>query len=225
MAQKIALISLGCAKNLVNSEQMLCMLDDAGFELVSDPDGADAAIVYTCGFIDPAKMEAIDNILWLGELKGEGKLGKIIVSGCLSERYREELFTEMPEIDALVGTGSFGEIVSVVKSVLDGKTEVASFGDIDAPVDETGRVVTTGPAWAYIRIAEGCDNHCAYCVIPSLRGKFRSRPMENVVAEARALAESGVKELIVVAQDITRYGTDLYGKRSLAELVRELCGI
>jgi len=224
MSKKIALISLGCAKNLVNSEEMLSLMDDAGYELVSSPDGADAAIVNTCAFIESAKQEAIDEIIALGALKAEGKLQKIVVCGCLSERYKTELSDEMPEIDALLGTGSYAEIVSVLDRTLAGE-KPAVFGDIDAAEPESGRVVTTGPSWAYIKIAEGCSNRCAYCVIPSLRGKYRSRPMEHIMEEAEALAQSGVRELIVIAQDITRYGTDLYGKKALAELLRKLCGI
>lgn len=222
--EKIALISLGCAKNLVNSEQMLCLLDDAEYTLVPDPDGADAVIVNTCGFIDSAKSEAIDNILEMAALKAEGRLKKIIVAGCLSERYRGEVRNELPEVDALIGVGSFADVVDVVRRVLDGET-ADSFGDINAPVDEVGRYLTTGPGWAYLRIAEGCDNRCAYCAIPDIRGKFRSRPIENVVAEAKALSEAGCRELIVIAQDITRYGTDLYGRRRLADLCREISAL
>ena len=224
MKEKIALISLGCAKNLVNSEQMLCLLDDAEYELVPDPDGADAVIINTCGFIDSAKSEAIDNILDMAALKAEGRLKKIIVTGCLSERYRGEIKTELPEVDALVGVGSYAQIVDIVRETLEDKP-TDRFGDKNAPVDEVGRYLTTGPGWAYLKIAEGCDNRCAYCAIPDIRGKFRSRPMENVVAEARALAEAGCREILVVAQDITRYGTDLYGERKLAELCRELADI
>ena len=219
--ETVALISLGCAKNLVNSEQMLCLLADAGYTLVSEPDGADAVIINTCGFIDAAKSEAIDNILEMAQLKAAGRLGKIIVTGCLSERYREEVRTELPEVDALVGVGSFGEIVGVLRDTLAG-TPTDRFGDNSAPVEEIGRYLTTGPGWAYLRIAEGCDNRCAYCAIPDIRGRFRSRPMENVLAEAADLAEAGCRELIVIAQDITRYGTDLYGERKLAELCRKL---
>ena len=222
--EKIAMISLGCAKNLVSSEQMLCLLDDAGYELTSGFDGADAVIINTCGFIDSAKSEAIDNILEMAELKKEGRLGKIIVAGCMAERYRSEILTEMPEVDAVVGVGSYAEICGVLRRTLDGE-RVERYGDKNAPVDEVGRFVTTGPAWAYLKIAEGCDNRCAYCAIPDIRGRFRSRPMENIVAEAAALAQSGVRELIVIAQDITRYGTDLYGERRLAELCRELSDI
>lgn len=225
MANKVALLSLGCAKNLINSEQMLCLLADAGFEIVPSAEEADAAIVNTCGFIDSAKMEAIENILSLGQLKKVGDLKKIIVTGCLSERYKDQLLEEMPEIDAIIGTGNYAEIVEILEQAFESDRQISRYGDINAPVDEVGRIVSTGGSWAYIKIAEGCDNRCAYCVIPSLRGKFRSRPMENILEEARALAETGIKELIVVAQDVTRYGTDLYGKRQLVSLLKELCKI
>ncbi len=222
--ETVALISLGCAKNLVNSEQMLCLLSDAGYTLVPDPDGADAVIINTCGFIDAAKSEAIDNILEMAQLKAAGRLRKIIVTGCLTERYREEVRAELPEVDALVGVGSFGEIVEVLRSAL-ADAPADRFGDRNAPVEELGRYLTTGPGWAYLRIAEGCDNRCAYCAIPDIRGRFRSRPMENVLAEAADLVAAGCKELIVIAQDITRYGTDLYGAPRLAELCRALSKI
>ncbi len=221
---KVALISLGCPKNLVNSEQMLYLLCEAGMDIVPEPEGADAVVINTCGFIESAKSEAIDTIIQMGELKKAGKLKSIIVTGCLSQRYRDEIIKELPEIDSVLGTGSYDDIVEAVKSTLKG-TPVALFGDIDAPVTETGRIVSTGPAWAYIRIAEGCNNRCAFCVIPSIRGKYRSRPTEDIVEEAKALAQTGTKELIVVAQDITRYGTDIYGKRSLSKLLHKLCKI
>lgn len=224
MRHRVYFTSLGCAKNLIDSEQMLCLLDDAGYELEADPESADIGIVNTCGFIETAKSEAIENILELGKLKEAGKMKKIIVTGCLPQRYKDELLSEMPEIDAIVGTTAFPELIEVLDRVLAGE-KVSRIGDASAPIPELGRVVTTGPSWAYIKIAEGCDNHCAYCVIPSIRGKFRSRPMEEIVAEAEGLAESGVKELIIVAQDITRYGMDLFGRRSLAELLRKLCEI
>ncbi len=224
MAEKIALISLGCAKNLVNSEQMLCLLDAAGYETVADTDGADAAIVNTCGFIDSAKSEAIGQILALAALKAAGRLGKIIVAGCLSQRYQDVICTELPEIDSVMGVGSYGEIVSVVERTLAGE-QVRAFGDKNHTDEELPRIVTTGPGWAYLKIAEGCDNCCAYCVIPSIRGRYRSRPMENLLEEARALAAGGAREIILVAQDITRYGTDLYGAPRLAELVEVLCAI
>ena len=219
-----ALISLGCAKNLVNSEQMLYLLDEAGYTLTPEPAGADLAIVNTCGFIDAAKSEAIDTILEMAELKKEGRLGGLIVCGCLSERYKDSILQELPEIDAVLGVGSFGEIVKAADAVLEGR-KTRFFGDQNAPVEEIPRVVSTGPSWAYLRIAEGCNNFCAFCAIPYIRGHYRSRSLENVVAEAKDLAAHGVKELIVIAQDITRYGTDLYGKRCLAQLCRELAKI
>ncbi len=224
MNKTFAMISLGCAKNLVNSEQMLYLLDEAGYTLVPEAEGADLAVVNTCGFIDAAKSEAIDNILEMAELKKAGKLGALIVTGCLAERYKDSILAELPEIDAVLGVGSFGQIVQAADAVLAGRS-LSLFGDQSAPVEETPRIVSTGPAWAYLRIAEGCNNFCAFCAIPFIRGRYRSRSMENILAEARDLAAHGVKELIVIAQDITRYGTDLYGKRSLAALCRELAKI
>ena len=224
MDKRFALISLGCAKNLVNSEQMLYLMDEAGYTLVPDPDGADLAIVNTCGFIDAAKTEAIDTILEMAELKKNGRLGGLIVTGCLSERYKDSILEELPEIDAVLGVGSFGQIVETADAVMNGRS-LQLFGDQSGPIEEIPRVVSTGPAWAYLRIAEGCNNFCAFCAIPFIRGRYRSRSMENVLAEARDLAAHGVKELIVIAQDITRYGTDLYGKRSLARLCHELAQI
>ncbi len=221
MAEKVGMVSLGCAKNLVNGEQMLWLLREAGYELVSDLAETEVLIVNTCAFIDSAKQEAIDTILEFAELKKEGKLKKLLVTGCLSQRYREEILRELPEVDGVLGTGSYDEIVPAVAAALAGETPEL-FGDISGPVSEAGRVVSSGPGWAYLRIAEGCDNRCSYCVIPSIRGRYRSRPMENILREAEALAKDGVKELIVVAQDITRYGTDLYGKPRLAKLVRAL---
>ena len=224
MDRTIALISLGCAKNLVNSEQMLYLLSEAGYALTPSPDGADAVIINTCGFIDAAKSEAIDTILEMAKLKSEGRLGKIIVTGCLTERYKDAVTEELPEVDAILGVGSFGEIVGAVNAVFEDKP-VSIFTDNSAPVDEIPRVVSTGPAWAYIRIAEGCNNFCAFCAIPYIRGRYRSRTMENILEEAQDLARHGVKEIIVIAQDITRYGTDLYGRRCLAELCRRLSEI
>lgn len=224
MNKSIALISLGCAKNLVNSEQMLYLLDEAGFSLSPDPDGCDAVVINTCGFIDAAKSEAIDTVLQMAELKKAGRLGKIIVTGCLPERYRDDILSELPEIDAVLGVGSFADIVTALDEVFAGKS-VEYFGDQSAPVDELPRIVSTGPSWAYLKIAEGCNNFCAFCAIPYIRGRYRSRLMENILEEAKELAEHGVKELIVIAQDITKYGTDIYGKRSLALLCRKLAEI
>jgi len=224
MNRTVSLISLGCAKNLVNSEQMLYLLNEAGYAISPEPDGADAVIINTCGFIDAAKSEAIDTVLEMAELKAEGRLGRIIVCGCLTERYREDVINELPEVDAILGVGSFGEIVEAVNRVFEDE-RVSLFGDKNAPVEEIPRIVTTGTAWAYLRIAEGCNNFCAFCAIPYIRGRYRSRNMESVVSEAKDLAAHGVKELIVIAQDITRYGTDIYRKRSLAELCRRLSEI
>ena len=219
---KIAFISLGCAKNLVNTEQMMALTKAAGYEVTGQPEGADAAVLNTCGFIDAAKSEAIDHILELAELKQQGKLGKLLVAGCLSQRYQDEIRKELPEVDGVLGTGSYTEIVSALEEVLAGG-HPARFGDIDHTDEDGPRMVTTPPYTAYLKIAEGCDNRCAYCVIPSLRGRYRSRTMESLLSEAKELADSGVKELLVVAQDITRYGTDLYGRRRLADLLTELC--
>ena len=225
MNGKIGMISLGCAKNQVNAEQMLYLLQQAGYEILPSPAGADVVIVNTCGFIESAKQEAIDRILAMGALKQEGRIGKLLVTGCLSQRYQKEILTELPEVDGVLGTGNYADIVQSVRDVTEGKT-VCRFASVnDARIDGVERVLTTPEHYAYLKIAEGCDNHCAYCVIPSLRGKFRSRPMEALVEEARLLAQSGVKELIVVAQDTCRYGLDLYGKRRLAPLLRELCRI
>ncbi len=220
----VYLLSLGCAKNLVNSEQMLHKLKEAGYVITQEPENADAAIVNTCGFIDSAKSEAIDAILSLGRLKESGSLRALIVCGCLSQRYGKEFKKELPEVDAVLGTGSYSDICSAVSDALAGKYVL----DLKSPEKqelEGQRELLTPRYSAYLRIAEGCDNRCSYCVIPSIRGPYRSRRMEDVVAEAEALAENGTKEILVIAQDITRYGTDIYGRRALPELLRKLCGI
>ena len=219
---KIAFVSLGCAKNLVNTEQMMALVKAAGHTVTGDPEGADVAVLNTCGFIDSAKSEAIQNILELAALKDQGKLGKLLVAGCLTQRYRDEILEELPEIDGILGTGSYTDIVPAIESVMEGDTPTY-FGDIDHTIEDGARIVSTPPYTAFLKIAEGCDNRCAYCVIPSLRGRYRSRTMESLLAEAKKLADDGVKELIVIAQDITRYGTDLYRKRMLPELLTELC--
>ena len=221
----IGFISLGCAKNQVDCERMMYRVQEAGFTVQPDVVGCDAVVINTCGFIDAAKSEAIDYILQMGQLKQQGLVGKILVTGCLSQRYQQEILEQLPEVDGILGTGSYTEIVSALDRVLSGET-VVDFGSIDAPEQEVGRIVTTPEHYAYIKIAEGCDNRCAYCIIPYLRGKFRSRSMDDVLYEARLLADSGVKELIVVAQDTSRYGTDLPGhKRLLPELLHKLCEI
>ena len=219
---KVSFISLGCDKNRVNTEQMMALCVDAGMTLQGDPEGADVVVINTCGFIDSAKSEAIDNILQMGALKEAGLVGRILVTGCLSQRYSEEIMSELPEVDGIMGTANYGQIVEAVNEVMQGKP-CRHFADINGAVEELPRILTTPVHYAYLRIAEGCSNRCAYCVIPSLRGKYRSRPMEEVLAEAKALADEGVKECIVIAQDITRYGVDLYKERKLPELLRELC--
>ena len=221
----IGFISLGCAKNQVDCERMMYRVQEAGFQVQPDVVGCDAVVINTCGFIDSAKTEAIDHILQMAQLKAQGLIGKILVTGCLSQRYQQEILQEMPEVDGVLGTGSYDRIVEALEQVLQDET-VERFDSIDAPEVETGRILTTPEHYAFIKIAEGCDNRCSYCIIPYLRGKFRSRQMEDVLYEARLLADSGVKELIVVAQDTSRYGTDLpEHKRLLPELLRQLCGI
>ena len=221
----IGFISLGCAKNQVDCERMMYRVQEAGYTVSGEIVGCDVVVINTCGFIDSAKSEAIDHILMAGALKAEGKIGKILVTGCLSQRYQDEIIKEMPEVDGVLGTGSYTEIVPAIEALLEGNM-VSQFGSIDAPEEETWRILTTPEHYAYIKIAEGCDNRCSYCVIPSLRGKYRSRQMDDVLYEARMLASTGVKELIVVAQDTSRYGTDLpEHKRLLPELLRQLAKI
>ena len=218
----VSFISLGCDKNRVNTEQMMALCLQSGMTVQEDCNGSDVVVINTCGFIDSAKLEAIDTILSVAELKAAGEVGRILVTGCLSQRYQEELLKELPEVDGIMGTGSYGDIVSAVEKVAAGQ-EYSRFADINGPVEELPRVISTPMHYAYLRIAEGCSNRCAYCVIPSLRGKYRSRRMEDILSEARALAEGGVKECIVIAQDITRYGVDIYREKKLPELLRELC--
>ena len=221
----IGFISLGCAKNQVDCERMMYRVQEAGHTVCPDVVGCDVVVINTCGFIESAQAEAIDHILTTAGLKADGYVGKILVTGCLSQRYQEEIMKEMPEVDGVLGTGSYTEIVPAIEALLEGNS-VSKFGSIDAPEQETGRILTTPEHYAYIKIAEGCDNRCSYCIIPSLRGKYRSRPMDDVLYEARLLAASGVKELLVVAQDTSRYGTDLGdGRRLLPDLLRELCKI
>lgn len=219
---KVSFISLGCDKNRVNTEQMMGVCATAGYDVCGQVEGSDVVVVNTCGFIDSAKVEAIETILEMVELKNEGLVGKILVTGCLSQRYGDEFAAELPEVDGIMGTADYGRITEAVEAVMRDE-KFAAFSSIDGEVEELPRVLTTPPHYAYLRIAEGCSNRCAYCVIPSLRGKYRSRPMEDILAEAQALAADGVKECIVIAQDITRYGVDLYREKKLPELLRELC--
>ena len=219
---KVAFISLGCAKNLVNAEQMMALCRQAGFTVTGDPEGADVAVLNTCGFIESAKSEAIDHILELGQLKAEGKLKKLLVAGCLTQRYADDIRSELPEVDGMLGTGSYTDVVTAVEELMAGE-QAEHFGDIHRTYEDGERWVTTPSYTAYLKIAEGCSNGCAFCIIPKLRGRYRSRSMERVLAEAKKLADSGVRELIVIAQDITRYGWDLKDGTTLAGLLTELC--
>ena len=221
----IGFISLGCAKNQVDCERMMYRVQEAGHTVCAGIVDCDVVVINTCGFIDSAKTEAIDHILQTAALKQEGLVGKILVTGCLSQRYQDEILAELPEVDGVLGTGSYHKIVEAIDALLE-EQSVRDFDSIDAPELETGRILTTPEHYAYLKVAEGCDNRCSYCIIPYLRGKFRSRTMDDVLYEARLLAASGVKEIIVVAQDTSRYGTDLGdGKRLLPQLLRQLCAI
>lgn len=223
MSYKITFISLGCAKNQVNCEQMMATCQKAGYTIQAAPEGADVVVVNTCGFLTSACEEAIDNILEMAELKKAGQVKKILVTGCMAQRYKEDVLSELPEVDGVLGTGSYGDIADAVAEVMDQGLRPCHLGNIHTADQSGERILSTPPWYAYLRIAEGCDNHCAYCVIPSLRGKYRSRPMDELLEEAKELASAGVKELLVIAQDITRYGTDLSGEHQLAKLLTELC--
>lgn len=223
MSYNVSFISLGCAKNQVNCEQMMALCAEAGYSIQAQPEGCDVVVVNTCGFLASACEEAIENILEMAELKKAGQVKKILVTGCMTQRYKEDIFHELPEVDGLLGTGSYGDIATAIAEVMEKGEKPCHLGNIHTANQSGERILSTPPWYAYLRIAEGCDNHCAYCVIPSLRGNYRSRRMEDILEEARALAEDGVQECIVIAQDITRYGVDLYGERRLPELLRELC--
>lgn len=221
----ILFISLGCDKNLVDSEVMLGLLDKKGYQIVDSEEDADIIVVNTCCFIHDAKEESIQTILEMAEYKKEGKLKALIVTGCLAQRYQQEIIDEIPEVDAVLGTTSYDHIVEAVEEALAGNGHVI-LKDVDALPDvKEKRLVTTGGHYAYMKIAEGCDKHCTYCIIPKLRGNYRSVPMEKLLAEAKDLADQGVKELILVAQETTVYGKDIYGEKSLHKLLRELCKI
>lgn len=221
---KVGFISLGCAKNQVNCEQMIWQTYEAGHEVALGAEDCDAVVVNTCGFLQEARDEALGEMEKLAELKRTGQIQKIIVTGCMAQWKKDEMEELCPDADAFIGVGGYENIGQVLEQLEKGE-KATLFGDIDAPVPEVDRVVCTSDYWAWLRIAEGCDNRCAYCVIPFIRGKFRSRPQEKILEEARNLAEAGMKELIVVAQDITRYGLDLYGRRALADLLPKLCAI
>ncbi len=224
MPVKVGMVSLGCSKNLVDSERMLYKLRKHGYELVTEPGLADIAVVNTCGFIQSAKEEAIETVLELGKLKEEGTIKKIVVTGCLAERYKEELAEQFPEADAVIGIGNGKDIVEVLEKVMAGERYVRFDSKLDAEL-EGERVISTLPFFSYLKVAEGCSNCCTYCAIPLIRGKFRSVPIEDAVKEAQWMADNGVTELVVIAQDTSRYGEDLYGESKLPELLRRLCKI
>ena len=224
MGIKVGMVSLGCPKNQMDAELMLAKLEQAGYEITAESGLADVVIVNTCGFIEDAKRESIDNILEFAQLKKEGQIKRIIVTGCLAERYQQELVKELPECDSVLGLGANGDIVEAVRTVTDGES-LHRFPPKECWSLEGDRLQTTPHFFAYLRIADGCDNRCAYCAIPYIRGGLRSRPMENILAEAEKLVADGVKELVLVAQDTTVYGKDLYGEARLAALLRELCRI
>ena len=223
MAYNVAFISLGCAKNQVNCEQMMAAAQAAGNTVQASPEGADVVVVNTCGFLASACEEAIESILEMAELKKAGRVKKILVSGCMAQRYQEDVLRELPEVDGVLGTGSYGDIARAIDEVMVQGLRPCHFGNVSTAEQGGARILSTPPWYAYLRIAEGCDNRCAYCVIPALRGKYRSRPMAELLDEAAELASAGVKERIVIAQDITRYGTDLTGEHQLAKLLQELC--
>lgn len=224
MPVKIGMVSLGCNKNQVDAERMLYKIREAGYQLVADAALSDIVIVNTCGFIESAKQEAIETILEFGKLKEEGRIKKIIVTGCLAERYKEEVAELLPEADAVIGLGCNDDILNVIDKVLANQRPLEFANKLCLPM-EGGRVQTTLPFYSYLKVAEGCSNCCTYCAIPAIRGKFRSVPMEKLIEEAKSLAERGVKELNIIAQDSTRYGEDLYGESKLPELLTELCKI
>lgn len=222
---KILFISLGCDKNLVDTEVMLGLLASRGYEMTDDETEADIIVINTCCFIHDAKEESIQNILEMAEYKKEGKVKALIVTGCLAQRYRQEILDEIPEVDEVLGTTAYDQILDAVDRALAGEHTVM-LSDLDAlPLPDTKRLVTTGGHFAYLKIAEGCDKHCTYCIIPKIRGNYRSVPMERLIREAEELAQQGVKELILVAQETTVYGKDLYGEKSLHRLVRKLCEV
>lgn len=223
--KKVMFVSLGCDKNLVDSEMMLGMLAESGYEFTDDESEADIVVINTCCFINDAKEESIQTILEMAELRKEGEIEALIVAGCLAQRYKEEIQTEIPEVDAILGTMAIDEVVRTLNEVLEGKRENHYKSLDEQPLTGVRRVVTTGGHYAYLKIAEGCSKHCTYCVIPKVRGEYRSVPMEGLCREAQELAKKGVRELILVAQETTLYGKDLYGSKMLPELLKRLCRI
>lgn len=225
MAYKVGMVSLGCAKNQVDGEVLMASLKNAGFETVDDAARADIAIVNTCGFIESAKKESIEEILELAQLKKEGKIQKLVVTGCLGERYQQEIHKELPELDAVIGIGANGEIGELLTKMMEEDAYVESFPEKSSMPLCGQRELTTPSYFAYVKIAEGCDNRCTYCAIPLIRGGYRSRTMESIEEECKALVENGARELVLIAQDTSRYGIDLYGEYSLAKLMERLCKI
>ena len=224
MPIKVGMVSLGCPKNQVDAEHMLYNLREEGFEIIQDAALADVAVINTCGFIESAKQEAIETILEFCTLKQESRIKAVIVTGCLSERYRDEVMKEIPELDAVLGLGANELLGEVIRKVMSGEGKINMYGDKYSLIIDSRRIISTD-TFAYIKIAEGCDNRCTYCAIPYIRGRFRSRKLESIVDEAKWLAKVGYREIILVAQDTTRYGEDIYGKGMLPELLRRLCKI
>lgn len=221
----VALVSLGCSKNLIDSEVMLNILASNKYKLTKNVEDADIIIVNTCGFIESAKQESIDNIIELGQLKKNGKCKVLIAAGCLAERYKEELLNEMPELNAVIGTGDYKNILEVIESAMQGNKVVMFGNQENVDIYDLPRVISTTASSTYLKIAEGCDNRCTYCIIPKLRGKYRSRRIEDIVREAKLLAKQGIKEFNIIAQDTSRYGKDLYGEYKISELLQEICNI
>lgn len=225
MGYNIGMVSLGCDKNRVDAEVMLSSLKERGYNIVNEPGNADIIIVNTCGFIESAKEESIDTILEMAQNKKKGRCKGVIATGCMAQRYSKELMEEMPELDAVVGTGSYSEIADVADEIIRGSHNIIRTGEINYNLDYEKRIISTPSNYAYIKIAEGCSNNCTYCIIPKLRGRFRSRTIESIVREAEEISKAGIKELILVAQDTTMYGRDTYGHKALPELLRKLEGI
>ena len=225
MLKKIALASLGCSKNLIDSEHMLAILTEAGYEIVSDEEDADVIVVNTCTFIESAKTESIECILELAQYKKEGNCKVLIVAGCLAQRYEEQVLTEIPEVDAVLGVNEYDRIAEIIKQLDNSGRGILCCGNTYVDEDSLPRLRLTPSYTAYLKIAEGCDNHCTYCVIPSIRGKYRSRKIKDLIAEAKKMVDEGVREIVVIAQDTTRYGIDIYGEYCLPQLLRELCAI
>ena len=222
MNNSVGMVSLGCDKNRIDSEIMLSILSKNGYNVVNNEKDADIIIINTCGFIESAKVESIETIIEMAKNKESGKCKSIIVTGCMAQRYKDELLCELPEIDAIIGTGSYRDICNIVKRTLDGEKTISEFDNINYSLEYENRILTTPGHYAYVKIAEGCNNNCSYCIIPQLRGRFRSRSIENIVSEIKELGQNGIKEVILVAQDTTMYGIDIYKKKMLTELVKEI---